>query len=281
VPELLVSIAAEQLGWAEGGGPEGRVCRYHGKATVTCRPVRRRPAVIRSNTREEWGRRRWDRERGIHIFDYNNKLVLLSAPVEDVCEALKKETARRERDVLGGEVVLGQEGLFVFRLRGHAWTEVLHNHPHGCTYELTPRWAGLLSRRLGTKAIWYCVNDTCSCTGYSFFQSGKLRESFEFVEGQPYRFRSEIRSPPVKELQDEWGFVEWFFVEQDAFEPGITFAYFLGRGVARPGERVIVQNPGHELADFGVSRPGMERVDYLELRPKRSATGRGRRTPSE
>jgi hypothetical protein len=31
----------------------------------------------------------------------------------------------RERDILGREVVLGRQGVFLFRLRGHIWTEIV------------------------------------------------------------------------------------------------------------------------------------------------------------
>src|SRR5258708_5223063 len=94
-------------------------------------------AVGRSKARDEWVNRRWDRERGIWLIDYNNCLALVRAPVEDVCQSLEDRTARWERDVLGGEVVVAEEALFVFRVRGHAWTEVLHNHWHGCPYVFT------------------------------------------------------------------------------------------------------------------------------------------------
>jgi hypothetical protein len=229
--------------------------------------------VGRSKAREEWVSRRWDRERGIWMIAYNNCLALVRAPVEDVCGALKGKTSRWERDVLGGEVVVAEEGLFVFRLRGHAWSEVLHNHCHSCPYAFTEAWAKLLSRRLGTRAVFYCVTDTCGGTGYSLFETGRLLEEFNATEGEPWTFRSEVRTAPMR-IADIWAFAWRFFVEQDAFEPFIDFNYFFGRQEGRTGERLIVQNPGHELAGAGVSRPGLERVDYLELRPPRRARAR-------
>src|SRR5262245_27582709 len=69
--------------------------------------------------------RPWETRRGRETIDYNNNLLLIRAPVEDVARALADRTERWERDVLGREIVLGQFGVFVFRLREHSWTEVV------------------------------------------------------------------------------------------------------------------------------------------------------------
>jgi hypothetical protein len=233
---------------------------------------RKKAMTMNRKARKEWLNRRWDTERGIWMTDYNNCLVLVRASVEDVCRSLKGYTARCERDVLGGEISLAEEGFFIFRLRGHDWTEVLHNDSHyPCQYPFTERWAKLSSRRLSTRAIFYYVSDTCPSIGYSLFENGQPLEAFDAVEGEPWKFRSKVRALPPKGVGDRWGFVKQFFVDQDAFDPFFTFTYFLGHREARPGDCVIVQNPGHDLAGVGVSRPGLERVTYLELRPTHRA----------
>jgi hypothetical protein len=62
----------------------------------------------------------WESRRGFWTTDYNNSLTLIHAPIDDVVDALAGRTERWERDVLGRDIVLSEQGgAFVFRLRGH------------------------------------------------------------------------------------------------------------------------------------------------------------------
>jgi hypothetical protein len=212
---------------------------------------------------KRWLNRRWETERGIWLADYNNSLALVRAPVDDVALAFQRRTARWDRDVLGAEVVVGEEALFLFRLRGHSWTEVLHSKDD---YD----WVGPVSRRLDTRAILYAVSDTACCIGYFFYGSGRRLERFEALDsGREVRFRSKIRRAIPADVEDGRDWPNRFFLEQDALEPFIDFNYFFNRQDCSPGERVLVQNPGFALMGtepLVTTRPGLERVDYLVLR---------------
>jgi hypothetical protein len=78
--------------------------------------------------------------------------------------------------VLGAQVIVGQKAVFVFRLRGHSWTEVLDDHDH---YQWVQRFSG----RLHTQAIFYYVTDTAGAIGYDFYAEGRLLERFECSHG--------------------------------------------------------------------------------------------------
>jgi len=68
----------------------------------------------------------WESMRGSWTIDYNNSLTLIRAPIDDVARALTDWTKRWEKDALGRDIVLGEQGgAFVFRLRGHTWTEAV------------------------------------------------------------------------------------------------------------------------------------------------------------
>jgi hypothetical protein len=209
-----------------------------------------------------WVNTQWEAERGTWQIDYNNCLALVRAPVEDVALCLKRRTVRWEPDVLGAEVEVADNALFLFRLRGHVWTEALHRKDNY-------RWVGPVSRRLGTRAIFYCVSDTCGSTGYDLYEAGRLVERFAATEGAAWRFSSKRRPRAGGRIKDMWGWADRFFREQDALEPFIDFGYFFNHREVRPGERAILQNPGfvqRSLPEDVVTRPGLERVDYLVLR---------------
>src|SRR5215470_14307862 len=68
----------------------------------------------------------WESMRGSWTIDYNNSLTLIRAPIDDVARALTDWTKRWEKDALGRDIVLGEQGgAFVFRLRGHTWRPCL------------------------------------------------------------------------------------------------------------------------------------------------------------
>jgi hypothetical protein len=216
------------------------------------------------NIKEEWQNKQWDKARGIWSTDFNNSFVLVRASVEDVAKALEPKALRWNRDVLGSQVEFGKHSLFVFRLRGHNWTEVLANYmfvEHGL--------AQRLSEELKTQTISYSVSDTCGCIGYSLYESGKEIEEYGFIEGK-CTFNSSLRQLKQADLEkDPWGLPCRFFEEQDAFEPGIEFGYFFNHKLPEAGQWAVVHNPGFTLMVDGegvLSRPDFERVDYMVLR---------------
>src|SRR5215813_2770240 len=106
----------------------------------------------------------WESMRGSWTTDYNNSLTLFRAPIDHVVDVLSDRTERWEKDVLGRDVVLGEQGgAFVFRLHGHTWTEAVLE-------PFKPIWSlreEALSRLLSTRVIDYGVSDTCGFIGYS------------------------------------------------------------------------------------------------------------------
>src|SRR5262249_19537049 len=84
-------------------------------------------------------------------------------------------------------------------------------------------------------------------------------------------FSSRLRDLERNDITNVWRFTREFLVDQDAFDPGIDFAYFLGywRDDVPAGDRHRIVNPGFTLmmADGSllVSIPPIERIDYLAL----------------
>jgi hypothetical protein len=221
-------------------------------------------------TAAPWGKS-WESSRGAWTTDYNNSLTLIRASVDDVIHALADRTEHWERDVLGGDIVLGQHGgAFVFRLRGHTWTEaVLEFCKPVCALPEV-----MLSRQLNTRVIDYSVSDTSGCIGYSLYENGELLEDLSYVEGGPVEgantFSSRLRDLKLDDITDVWGFSHKFLVDQDAFDPGIDFGYFLDRWrqCVPPDDRHRVVNPGFTFMmpnGSVVSVPPIERIDYLAL----------------
>jgi hypothetical protein len=212
----------------------------------------------------------WESRRGFETIDYNNALTLIRAPIDEVAGALVDRTQRWERDVLGQEIVLGNYGAFIFRLRGHTWTEVVLDPSS------VPGFSGqALSSRLKARVINYAVSDTMGGIGYGLYENGELLEELEATDdgsGGPddsTTFSSRLRDLKRDDIADIWDFARQFLIEQDALEPGIDFGYFVARRRYRPGDRVRVVNPGFTLrtadGQSRVSTPPIERVDYLAL----------------
>jgi hypothetical protein len=243
------------------------------------------PARIAAWIATRADRRPWENRRGQQTIDYNNNLLLIRASIDDVAHALADRTERWERDVVGREIILGQFGAFVFRLRGHSWTVVIP--------EVRPElqgWALLigiseqtraLSGLLKTRAIYYRVGDTSATVGYELYENGELLEKLSATEGgsPDDTFSSRLRDLNRRDIRNIWRFTDRFLVDQDAFEPGISFQYFIDhteyrrrQEAPRPGDRVRIVNDGFSfwMPDGSRSQPSIppiERVDYLVLRP--------------
>jgi hypothetical protein len=224
--------------------------------------------------RREWIHKAWDRERGIATSDLNNSIVLIRSSVEEVAQALAPSMRTWVPNVLGQEVLLAKGSIFVFRLRGQSWTEIVcRDYVEETFGMLGEEWEKELSRRPQTRLIYYVVSDSTGCVGYWLWQKGELLEKFFAVEngeGGPRRgesgFFSKQRATTIDDIKNMWVWADQFFREEDAFDSGIEFDYFLGHREARVGERVTVQNPGFGLVVGGEtvwSKPEIDRVDYL------------------
>jgi len=213
----------------------------------------------------------WESRRGVFTTDYNNSVTLIRASIDAVAGALAERTQRWERDVLGREIVLGGESAFVFRLRGHTWTELVVERLKPSL--LVDPGEQVLSRRLATPVIAYSVSDTTAAIGYDLYDKGELLEKFSAVEGDDSADNmlwSRHRDLKLSDVTDIWDFARSFLIEQDAFDPGFDFDYFVGRRPYKPGDRLTVVNPGFTLvlgSERLTSTPPIERVDYLALKP--------------
>jgi len=213
--------------------------------------------------------------RGSWTTDYNNSLTLVRAPIDDVVDALADRTERWESDVLGRDIILGEQGgAFVFRLRGHTWAEAVLE-------PLKPIWSlgeQALSRQLKTRVIGSSVSDTSGYIGCRLYENGELLEELSALEGGSdglegsNSFSSSLRDLKRDDITNIWEFTNRFLVDQDAFDPAIDFGYFLGacRAVRRasPGNRFRAVNPGFTFETARnrvVSIPPIERIDYLAL----------------
>jgi len=222
----------------------------------------------------------WESMRGFWTTDYNNSLTLIRAPIDQVVDALADRTERWERDVLDRDIVLGEQGgAFVFRLRGHTWTEAVLE-------QLKPIWSlreQVLSQLLKTRVIDYSVSDTSGSIGYSLYEHGELLEKLSALEGgsdmpEANMFSSSLRHLKRDDIPNIWAFTRQFLVDQDAFDPGIDFEYFLGAWRAdrphSPSSRFRIVNPGFAFVTASgrvVSIPPIERIDYLALVEPRGA----------
>src|SRR5437016_1480662 len=125
----------------------------------------------------------WESMRGSWTTDYNNSLTLIRAPIDDVVRALTDWTERWEKDALGRDIVLGEQGgAFVFRLRGHTWTEAVLERFKPIRRFVWSLPEQALSQRLNTCVISYSVSDTSGYIGYRLYESGELLEELSVLE---------------------------------------------------------------------------------------------------
>lgn len=239
------------------------------------------PEQVREEA-ERLSHRNWAEARGVEHFSQNNCVVHVHAPLEDVARWLAGKGARWERDVLGRECRTNR-GLFVFRLRGQAWTQVVEDRRSQPFRRLGRGWERELSEALAARVIGYICGDTAGCVSYSYWDKGVLLEDFfgtgdvgdpesSFSDGS--YFTSKLRDLTLADIKDDqWDFTENFFREQDAFEPSLEFEYFLPdlreRRRYDPSKPLLVKNPGWdgELAGmrFHMHPPEIERIDHLDF----------------
>ena len=216
----------------------------------------------------------WELARGLFMLDYNCLILLTRAPVESVAGVIAEEGVAWHRDVLGSDVTVHLDSAFVFRLRGHEWSIVVDRPsarvPYGSEgYE----WEKSLSCRLHAPVIVYGTSDTCCTIGYTLVEDGQIVEDFFAAGGEGdrpasegSRFTSMRRQVILHQIENKYDFVEQFFVEQDACDPGIDFGYFFDHHPPEVGKSGRVKNSGlwtpHANGAVRVS-PAIERVDYL------------------
>ena len=205
--------------------------------------------------------------------DFNRKIVLVRAPVEDVARALATAGVRWEKDVLGRRVVLGKRAALVFRLRGHEWTGVvsalLREWP-----PIDSDWKEAISARLRTSVSDYYLGDTAGVRGYTLYRKGEKQEELSAEDGKVVRFSSKLRKVRAAEIKDADGFIDEFFRTQDAVDAGITFNYFRRTDVSyegewKPGQARRIQSLGFPLVvgarSLAITRPPIERVELLTM----------------
>ncbi len=225
--------------------------------------------------------RDWKHTRGLCLMGYNCCIPLARAPVEDVAGMLAERAESWQRDVLGSEVIVQSNAVLVFRLEGQEWSIAVERDyttrvPWGNKgYE----WEKALSSRIRAPVICYGVSDTCGSIGYTFIEEGEVVEDF-FAEDDDSRpapakswFTSTRRQVRLADIHNVYDFVDRFFVEQDACDPGIIFDYFFDYKTPRIGESRRIVNGGFYDTEVvnGVSTtshdvPEIERVDYLVLK---------------
>jgi hypothetical protein len=219
----------------------------------------------------------WERARGLYFRDANSLSLLARAPVEAVAGVLAEGAGLWEHDVVGREIVVQADSVFVFRLAGHEWSIVVERTFARIPYGRNDyAWEKSASCRLEAPLILYGMSDTCGTIGYTLVERGDVVEDF-FAEDdgsrpsqKGSRFASTRRRVRLQEIENIYSFVHDFLVEQDAYEPGIDFESFFAEGVPEVGSRATVQNPGHWENDHRGCRRvirQLERVDYLVLRP--------------
>jgi hypothetical protein len=226
----------------------------------------------------------WKAARGLWSLDYNCYLFLARASVEEVAAVMAEDTMTWERDVLGKSVIVERDAAFIFRLKTHPWSIVVSSPFARTPYDGDDGWAKKVSIRLEQPVISYGSSDTCCTIGYTLISGGEVVEELWAEPGElgddeedsderdEVRFSSSRCAITADEIRDPCDFVKNFFVELDAFEPGIRFEYFFDFAGPEKGQPGLVQNPGHKIwASSGSTVrdvPPMERVDFMVFRPR-------------
>lgn len=199
-------------------------------------------------------------------YELDHCSMLVRAGVEETAEALVAVTGANvwERTVQGREVVMRPRAYLVFRPAGQDWAVIIPKN--------SLRWdqageAAELSRRLGTRVIAYDGSDSAGCYGYDLYEHGDRREHWYFGEDGE-EFESRIHEEGHWDTADgPYEYLDAFFREQKAFEPGWRFVDFLGTRKSQAfgtGERWLVEVPDGSV----------ERVDWVaapERKKRRSS----------
>jgi ankyrin repeat protein len=215
-----------------------------------------------------WGARKTtdgvplSRRRGVLTLDVDESWLAVRAAVDEssaAFAALRGAKAVGE-DVYGRPVTVSRRGFAAFRLRGHAWTLITdwgddQSQP-SVAHWLAPRDAEALSRRMGTRAVFFGVSDTASAMTYNLFEGGELLEKFEAGEGEGVVFESSLRRLTRRQLRRQDEALEAIFTDLG------LLVYSMSSGIrlfdAVPGRTAPLYFPGLDDED-------VERLDYIEL----------------
>ncbi len=197
------------------------------------------------------------------------EVLIVKAPAERVGQGLSELFQAREWRKNTGNAPAPETQQFVFlcQLRGHEWTIVM---PGGQWSHLFPRGplglehdlvsehgARMLSEKVKARTIFAGTEDNSGAFYWQVYDSGRLVEDCECVDGEP-RFKSSLRKVSKRKLQDE-DFDETEFVNQLLNPDGA----YLPVAVAMPcedGRRGLVVHV------WGVDEKDFARVDFLSFR---------------
>ncbi|NET34992.1 MAG: hypothetical protein F6K19_23690 [Cyanothece sp. SIO1E1] len=210
------------------------------------------------------------------IMQRHNEITLIHAPIELISAALAPLAVEYKVDVIGKQITVSQVFAFVFQLVGHDWTGILLNYGVG-NEPIFPELIRL-SAQQSIPIILYKISNTSEEIGYQLIRDGDIVESFFAEEEKIIEFNSDTKNITIEEIGDVYDFVYTFFIEQNAFDPGLKAGYFLPRkdgleskecSSYKSGKQVHVRNNGVNLYirphHKVVSIPEFKRVDYLAL----------------
>jgi hypothetical protein len=206
--------------------------------------------------------------RGTVTFEYNGVTVLVKSDVESVARCLSniREASKCEIDVLGKQIKLTEQCFFIFCFHGHQWTHILGRDriqweisddkfrkklsksllkrmEKGERLELNQADARFLSQNLQTQAIYYDISDTACALSYCLYNDGEVVERLETGDGYEItNWQSIIHNIDASEIEDIEEWVDRFFQNQDALEPGLNFNHMVGYFMHRSGDKVKIEN---------------------------------------
>jgi len=204
--------------------------------------------------------------RGIETTDHNNFVMLVRTGLNSLVDFLSERAVEIVPDPIGRTVTVGCDNAFAFQLQEHPWSIVIGTS----AVEQLPI---PLSQTLGFDIIAYTCSDTAGCIGYELYRQGKVVEEYAAEADEPLHFHSDIRQVDDMLLEDCYAFIEEFFLDHDAYEPGITYWQFFDIAYPQfrlqPNSTVTMRSPKLRLVLPGgldlVSVPEFERVYFCRL----------------
>jgi hypothetical protein len=212
--------------------------------------------------------RPWSTRRGVEASDKGHNAIAVRAAPERVTAAFARAGATALPDALGREVTLGHAIGFVVRLQGHPWTLFLPGD-----VGTPPLKAREISKDLDAPVLEVVAWE--EDIEYSYFEHGALVEHLEGNAEGVTKFDSRVRSRDALGTRRAAELVDAFAKAHDAYFGDLSASYFFGDGRTVPfleaGSKLRVTNAGFTLV-LGrgrevVSRPDIEKLDYLVLSP--------------